>query len=75
MQKSATADISTPHLKWKQVSTACAPALPGGWKYYKVIDDICGIRSTSFARAAGLLKSTTGKTPCSSFDKAAGLCK
>ena len=72
MQKSATADVSTPHLKWKQVSNACAPALPGGWKYYKVIDDICGSGSSGFLRASGL---TSSSTTCTPFEKASGLCK
>lgn len=71
MQRSATVDISTPHLKWKQVSNSCAPMLQGGWEYYKVINDICGgVGTSNFMKASGLSVHS-----CTEFDKAAGLCK
>lgn len=55
MQKNATTDMNTPHLKWKQVSSVYSYTLPGGWTYYKVIDDLYG-SCTLFNKAAGLCK-------------------
>lgn len=42
LQSKASSSSKTPHLKWKEVSSSCESTLPGGWKYYKVVDNLCG---------------------------------
>jgi TRAP transporter TAXI family solute receptor len=41
LKSSASLNKETPHPKWKQVTKECMPKLPGGWKYYSVVSEIC----------------------------------
>ena len=61
MQRNATKDIYTPHLKWNEVSSDCMPELPGGWKYHSVVEEIC-LGSSSF------------QPECSEYKRTMGLC-
>ncbi len=47
LKETSSNNINTPHPKWKEVSTECAPKLPGGWKYFSAVEDICGKKSVS----------------------------
>jgi len=60
LQRDATNSSNTPHLKWKQISTACNQPLPGGWKYYSPIEDECGKPSNQ---------------NCSDYKRSLGLCE
>jgi TRAP-type uncharacterized transport system substrate-binding protein len=62
LKQEATKDSETPHLKWKEVPTKCTPILPGGWKYYRVVYDVCNNSSIS------------EQETCSKRDKDLGLC-
>ncbi len=70
MQKNATKALDTPHLKWKEVTTECNPALPGGWKYYDGVNEICGKISRT-----NETKTSKASSSCSQRDKALGLCQ
>jgi TRAP transporter TAXI family solute receptor len=66
MQKNATTSQNTPHPKWKQVSDPCTAKLPGGWKFYSAVEEICG--------GSGASKVSV-KAKCTSYEKSLGLCK
>lgn len=63
LQEKATPDITTPHPKWKEVSTECAPNLPGGWKYFSAVKNICNKSSYE------------DKSNCDEEDRVLGLCQ
>lgn len=67
MQQKATKQLNTPHTKWKEVSNKCAPTLPGGWKYYRVVNEICRKSRPPTAPLAS--------PSCSKRDRAIGLCE
>jgi len=71
MQQDATKDTNTPHPKWKQVSDVCGSILPGGWRYFDIVDNICRGGSTQ----TSTLTSSPVRGGCSSFQKSLGLCK
>jgi len=61
LKRQATNDLNTPHLKWREVSNKCMPKLPGGWKYYGIVNKACS-------------NSRGGRGGCSPRDRATGLC-
>ena len=66
MQNNSSTADDTPHTKWKQVTNECNPALPGGWKYHNVVNEVCGSSSVS---------TSTTSSGCSADDREVGLCK
>jgi len=66
LKQRATKDLKTPHLKWKEVPDECAPKLPGGWKYYRVVNEVCN--------GTPSIPEPPIQTGCSKRDRDLGLC-
>ena len=68
LQSKSSSANNTPHPKWKQVSDMCGASLPGGWKFYSVVNEVCGISSS---------RTNTNRrsnSQCSDFERRTGLC-
>jgi len=65
LKNRATNSSNTPHPKWKEVSTPCGSTLPGGWKYYAPIDEICNHPNSVDINLGG----------CTPYEISVGLCK
>ena len=65
LQHLATKGNNTPHPKWKQVKDMCGAKLPGGWKFYDVVDEVCGGSTSHF----------TNRSNCTAYEVSLGLCK
>ncbi len=64
LRERATRANNTPHPKWKRVSVTCGEPLPGGWKYYEALEDVCGDVGNS---------NQSGN--CNNYKRSLGLCK
>lgn len=69
LKEKASKDSNTPHLKWKEVSSECAPNLPGGWKYYDLVHDICKASNNKLENG-----SSSSAGTCDERSKVLGLC-